>query len=811
MTTSDLKRPLFFWPGIFFLSAASLGFEVVLTRLFAVSVGHAFAVLAITLALLGYGAAGAFLRTRPGLARQALTGLLQSGSALFSLALLVAYSLVNRLPFEPAQLIWDRRQLFVLLLVLLILFVPFFCAGLTLAACFMVRNQEIGRCYGFDLSGSALGCLLPILLFAAGWDERVLLLLAAGGCLSWLCFALAMNSRRLFAAPLSAAACILVFCLVPGSLAVRLSPSRGLAMALEHDQARVLRTAWNADARIDIVASPAVRFAPGLSLNWRQALPEQLGIAVDGGSLVAMTAFEPERMGFLACLPSSLAYQVQTPEQVFVCDFGGGQDILAACSFHAGQIEASERNKGIIAAFRSFYQGQAGLDLSAVTLHHADGRRYLKTSGRPYDLIVLPLTRTANSGGTLFAAGEDYRFTTQAIRDYTCSLNAGGLLAISRYLEPVPCEAIKLPLTLVEALDGTDDLRESLVAIRSWSTWTVLLKKGTFTSPELAAVRRFCAQNGFDLVYCPGISENEANRYNRFAEPIYYRIWQAVFEPQERNRLLSEYLFQVAPASDDAPFYHHYFSWRHLDQLMAATSGNWQFLVQGGFLLPVVFLQSLLLSLLLILLPDWIGRKKIRSCLPHRSRAVAVSYFLLVGTGFMFFEMTLIGRLAALFDTPATAMAVALVSLLFSSGLGSLWLTRPRRTRNLILPLLACLLVACAYGLPGLIRLLQPFTLPMRIAWCVLLLFPAGFLLGMPFPLGVSLVGRSDRAQIPWAFSVNSCASVVSASLAATLAISLGYTRMTLLAGACYLAAGLCFFRLVRTWPLPSSGQKTRS
>ena len=806
MTTSDTKRPLFFWPGIFFLSVASLGFEVVLTRLFAVSIGHAFAVLAISLALLGYGAAGAFLHARPGLSRQALGKWILTGSGLFSLALPVAYCLVNRLPLEPNQLIWDRRQPFILLLALLLLFVPFFCAGLTLAACFTLCSRDIGRCYGFDLGGSALGCLLPVLLFAAGCDERILLLLAAGGCLAWLCFALALDNRRMLVVPLAAAAFILIGSLVPGILTVRLSPYRDLAVALQHDQARVLATTWNEDARIDIVASPAVRFAPGLSFNYRQALPDQLGLAVDGTSLMAMTAFEPDKMGFLDCLPSSLAYQVKKPERVFICDFGGGQDILTAHYYRTGQIEASERNSGIIEAFRSFYADQQ--DLSAVTLHHADGRRYLKTSGRSYDLIVLPLTRNANSGAALFAAGEDYRFTIDAMRDYTKSLNEGGFLAISRYLEAVPCEAIRLPLTLIEALDGTLDPRESLVVIRSWSTWTVLLKKGAYTSPELAAVRQFSAQNRFDLVYCPGISEVEANRYNQFAEPVYYRLWQTLLEPQAQTRLVSAYPFHVAPASDDAPFYHQYFSWGRLDKLMSATSGNWPFLIQGGFLLPVVLFLSLFLSVLLILLPGWIGRGKIKVRLHHSSGAVFVLYFILVGAGFMFFEMTLLGHLTALFDTPATAMAVALVSLLLSSGLGSLHLARFRHSPTWILPLLAGLLAAYAYGLPAFVGLLQPLALPVRIAGCVLVLFPAGFLMGLPFPLGLSLVGRD---QIPQAFGVNSCASVVSASLAALLALSLGYIRLTLLAGACYLAAGLCLFFLVRAWPRPSSGQTTRS
>jgi spermidine synthase len=798
------KRQLFYLPGIFCISAAGLGFEIVLTRLFTVAIGYPFAYLVISLALLGYGAAGAFLRVMPGLVRHARRRLLLIGPLFFTLTLLSAYWLVNRLPFDPVQIIWDSKQLFYLLLMLFLLFVPFFFTGLTLAACFVAREHEIGRCYFADLSGAAFGCFLPVMLFYHGWDERILLLLAAGGCLSLLFFALALQSRRTLVAPLATMVCLLVIFLPSGSLSVRISPWRDLMVALRHDEARLLRTEWNALSRIDIVDSPAVRFAPGLSLRYAEPLPPQFGLTVDGSNLQAMTAIEPARMAFLGHLPSALAYQLKVPENVFIYDFGGGQDVLAACFFGANRIDASERDAGVISAVTDYYdragRHQAGwFDRAELNILNADGRRYLRAGTHSYDLIVLPLTGAISAGSGLFSSGEDYRFTVEAIRDYYENLTEGGYLTVSRYLQAVPTEAIKLPLTLIEALEDRADLPGSMITIRSWSTWTVLLKKGTLDQYELTAMRQFCADNGFDLVYYPGITEAEANRFNRFAEPVYYRIWQNLFDETARSQLTDQYMFRVTPATDDAPFYHNYFSWDRLGQIMTGTSGNWRILIQGGFLIPVILFQSILLSVILILLPVWMRKKATSDTLSRRVRATLLLYFLMIGIGYMFFEITLISRMVVLFDTTTLAMTVVIVSLLLSSGLGSLWLDRrlhrPHLAYRLIPLMVAGLLLLYALFLPALIRIILPLPNIWRVALTALMLCPAGFLMGMPFPLGLSLAGRADRSFIPWAWCANGCASVISASLAITLALSWGYARVTVIAGVAYFAAA-CFMMI---------------
>jgi hypothetical protein len=76
-----------------------------------------------------------------------------------------------------------------------------------------------------------------------------------------------------------------------------------------------------------------------------------------------------------------------------------------------------------------------------------------------------------------------------------------------------------------------------------------------------------------------------------------------------------------------------------------------------------------------------------------------------------------------------------------------------------------------------------------RIGLSAALIFPLGFAMGMPFPLGLSALAASAQPLVPWAWGINACASVVSAVLATLLAIHVGFNAVLLAAVALYIAA----------------------
>jgi hypothetical protein len=74
------------------------------------------------------------------------------------------------------------------------------------------------------------------------------------------------------------------------------------------------------------------------------------------------------------------------------------------------------------------------------------------------------------------------------------------------------------------------------------------------------------------------------------------------------------------------------------------------------------------------------------------------------------------------------------------------------------------------------------------VAAVALLTAPVGFLMGVPFARGVRAL-HGEVLLVPWAWAANGSTSVVSAVLAAILALSVGFTPVLLVGGALYLMA----------------------
>jgi hypothetical protein len=136
--------------ALFLLSAASLAFEVNLTRLFSVAQFYHFAFMTVSLALLGFGASGTFLSLAGGRIRhpeRALTLLAWT----FALTAVGSYGLTQALPFDSFRVALDPRQWGILALHYVALSLPFFCAG---AATGLLLSLPAGR-GGPDLRGQS--------------------------------------------------------------------------------------------------------------------------------------------------------------------------------------------------------------------------------------------------------------------------------------------------------------------------------------------------------------------------------------------------------------------------------------------------------------------------------------------------------------------------------------------------------------------------------------------------------------------------------------------------------------------------------
>jgi len=76
-----------------------------------------------------------------------------------------------------------------------------------------------------------------------------------------------------------------------------------------------------------------------------------------------------------------------------------------------------------------------------------------------------------------------------------------------------------------------------------------------------------------------------------------------------------------------------------------------------------------------------------------------------------------------------------------------------------------------------------------RIFIAVGLIFPLGFLMGMPFPLGIRLVNSTEQGKglIPWLWATNSFCSIIASVSAVIIALFFGFKAVAILAALVYL------------------------
>jgi len=789
------------------LSAASLTFEINLTRLFPVAQFYHFAFLIVSLALFGFGASGTALAIFPNLGRQRTPQNAGTLPAMPPLALatavsiLGAYLLSNWLPFDSFSIAWDRRQVVMLTLNLVALASPFFFSGMAVGLLLSAYPHVAGQVYAVNLAGSALGCLAA--LAAPSWvgGEGMVVLSCLLSALAGLVCDLPRRRSQVFIRLIAAASLILglldLSLRVTGQptqplLALRLSPYKGLSYALQYPGAEIIYQRWNAFSRVDVVRSSGIRSLPGLSYRFTQLPPLQNGLLVDGDDLspVVLPNYDPAFVGYM---PGAIAFHLRPRAEALILEPRGGLDVLIALEMGARAVTAVEVNPLIVEAAQTIYA-----DPRVQVVVESD-RSYLRRSRERYDVVVLSLANAyhpVRSGA--YSLAEDYRYTVEAFQDALARLNPDGLLVVTRWLQTPPSEELRAFALAVTALehDGRNPA-DHIIAFRGYNTGTLLINKSPFTPDEVDAVRAFAADRAFDLTYAPGIRPDEVNQYNILPEPVYYQTFTALLTApaRERGAWYATYPFDVTPPTDDRPFFGHFFKWSQAPQVLAELGKTWQpFGGAGYFVVLALLVLAMVMAGVLILLPVAMVRRRIwkgqdQTHTQRRVSFAALVYFGLIGLAFLLIEISLIQRLILFLGQPAYALTAVLFTLLLFSSLGSHW--APRLSVRLSLAALVALVLSLPWLSSILFSLTLGFTFGWRIAAAVALLAPLGFLMGIPFPQGIHWLEQETPDLIPWVWGVNGAASVVSSVLAALLALSFGF-RWVLMAGAvCYAGAWL--------------------
>jgi spermidine synthase len=786
--------------GLAAVSAAALTYEIVLTRLFSITHGYHFAFLAVSLALLGFGASGTALAIAPRWSRGLNPARLRLLSLLGSVSIVGGHLAANNVPFDPYRIALERVQLALLAAYLLALAAPFFLLGLVQGLALTAWPERAGRLYAAALVGSGLGCLIALAGLSRVSEPQAVVVAA----LVAACGAAAFGGRHLGAVGSAATAAVLALLLwqAPAWLDPQLSPYKPLSQLLTHPDARVVDSQSSALSHLDVVETSTIRSAPGLSLTYDGSLPRQLGVVVDGDTILALSSRKSLEPSFLDALPTSLPYRLRPRPRVLVLEPGGGLDVHLALEKGARSVVAVEDDGELAELIGSRFAQQAGgiYDHPRVRVVQSSPRAFLARAEERFDVVELALSegfRAVTAGA--YSLTESYLLTEEAFRALLDRVAPGGLLVVHRWLQLPPTEELRAASLVVGALERKEaSPRRALAALRSFSTMLILAKREPFTGREIETIRAFARDRRFDLVSLPGLKRREANRFNVLRHDRYFPAFRGVLaDPVGFAR---RYEYDVAPPTDDRPFFFHLFKWEQTPDVLRLLGKTWQPFGGAGYLIVLALLVLVTaLALALVAVPAWVVRR--RGGERPGGWSSPTVYFGAIGFGFLLVEIALIQRFILLLEQPAYSLAVVLFGLLLFSGVGSALSARvPWRGALAVL-------VAAIVLYPAVLAETFPALLgegrAVRVLVALLLVAPLGFLLGVPFPRGVRALGRTDPAWLPLAWGVNGFTSVIGAVLAAVIALSFGFEAVFLAGAVAYLAALVACWRPASRFSAP--------
>jgi hypothetical protein len=350
---------------------------------------------------------------------------------------------------------------------------------------------------------------------------------------------------------------------------------------------------------------------------------------------------------------------------------------------------------------------------------------------------------------------------------------------------------IRLCATVFEALKSLQvrSPHEHVIILRNWDTFTLIVSKSPLTG--ISDIEIFSRNNNFDIVW-PQDPENQwLNHFNKFEKPFHFSAVKsliAAYENTTQNAFFQKYALDVSPQTDDRPFPDKFFRWSKAGLIHQMTGSRlYTLLMSGELIVGIVFLEAVLVSSALLLLPLFLFNRHSQK-IPKR----ALIFFLCVGTGFILFEIFFINAYILIYDDPVLSFTVVLAGLLIYSGLGGITsqLLKPKGLRMVLclLSLVVCFMIP---AMSSLLHRMMILPMPMCFFMSLLLMLPAGVLLGIPFPMGMRwLLAEPTHRAYMWA--ANGCASVLAAIAAAQITISWGLKTLLWGTVVCYAGALFC-------------------
>ncbi len=789
--------------GVFSVALAALLLELNLIRVFDVLWYPNMAYMVITLAVFSFGLAGVYLSIRPPKYSDSTWQTLSWLTFGIAAAVLLLRPAVDRLPFDYTLLAGEQTGEMALnfFFIYIVICLPFFLTGLVLSMVFTHYANQIQKLYFWDLIGAAIGSVILVPLLPKIGTTGTLYVVAGLAMFSALCFSFGKNKIITGVA----------VALVVGLLAYPFAKSQ-IGTFEPHMHKRAFKplvkqinegTWWDPISKINVLNTEIL----GQKKKW---------IAYDGGTQSSyFYPFDGDYQKLRESLPAAAGnhfwasyvavshhLKEDTGSRVLIIGSAGGQELKAALTYGASEVDAIELVGTVVALGKTQYADYTGniMNDPRANVQRGEGRSFIRSQNKTYDIIQMFSNHTSSSiaagSGAMQAA---YLQTVDAYKEYFTHLSDDGVLHINHHVYP------KMVATASQAWAelGRDNFRAHVLVSDVPKTRddlpTLLIKMSPWTEAEVAKVKGYMS-----------------GRYRFPVDPFAPEssfLPDAFFAGKLPDSVINAAPYRIEAPTDNKPFFNSlrknldnlptYDKDRHVNQgvsdlLNSQKSTGYPVDVMHLFITAGAALVFAFLFTLGPLLLAKTGREK------WEGKGSFVSYFCALGLGFIVFELVFIQIFMKVIGFPLYTYTTVLFTFLFGAGLGSLMSEKFQLIERgkiwvpfVGIALSALFVVFCQLFVFD--SMLELRTL-LRIFLSIVIIFPLAFFLGMPFPMGILAVEHKPEGTIAWAWGLNGLFTVIGGVFCAIFAVYFGFKATLLVAVLAYVVAFIAYRNLFASY-----------
>ena len=766
--------------GVLLIALSTLVLELMLTRVFDVTLTPNLSYFVVSLAVFSFGLAGIYATLRPVPVERDIHGRLVGCCVGFAAAVLILHPIINALPLDYLRIV--KAPVTTLAAfggLYLALLVPFFLAGYVLISIFSKYAAKIQRLYFWDLVGAGLGTVLVIPFILRIGPGGLIVCAAALGLLAGALFS---QSRQATRAYVVAAIVIAIVPAVRGQNYIDFTyhmDKRGIIKAVAEGRDEIVR--WDPISKIDVLDET---FSPETATPWHKS-GDRKAIEYDGGNQTSyFYKFDGNLKGLRELMDRDRSrvnehfWQIgvlashylkrDTDHSVLVIGSAGGQETKASLIYGATYVDTVELVPTVVQLATGLYSPYIGdiFHNPAVHPHAGEGRSFIRSTGRKYDIIQIYSNHTSSSiaqgNGALSPV---YLQTEEAYEEYFSHLTPTGVLHINHYGFPRMIATAALAWKNM----GRTDFRRYVALYFSPSELTLptlLIKMTPWTAAEIAELNAYLAPPELDEKERLVLMENPLDPSKSFLSDDFY---SGNFPRELAERIPVDF----TPRTDDNPYFGQF---RKTIRPLEADPKSFvdpgtAYMLNSSLLraIPMDLVHlwitagaSVFFALVFIVLPlkfSKVGREEGATALP------LLAYFACLGAGFINLELVFIQKFMQLIGSPLYTYSTVLFTMLLGAGIGSAASERLgiSSQRRWAVPFVAVIIAGLALTAlyPSVAK--QALALPVgeRALVAAAMIFPLGFFLGMPFPLGILAIERQPRGAIAWAWGMNGLFTVI--------------------------------------------------